>query len=77
MINRFLCWNYQPIGRVWKGTRTYSPPTHKGSRIAKYHKEVSCWYAREPGADRPLDKDTRRQALVWLINRAAGRRREQ
>jgi len=35
------------IGRVYKSTYTYSPPTHRGSRIAKYHKSVKCWRMEE------------------------------
>lgn len=35
------------IGRVFKSSYTYSPPTHRGSRIARYHRSVSCWRMEE------------------------------
>jgi hypothetical protein len=61
-------WRGKEIGRVFKGTRTYSPPTHKGSRIVKYHKQVPCWYAEpSPGAQREMD--TQRLAIRFLIDR--------
>lgn len=56
------------IGRVEKSTRTYSPPTHRGSRIAKYHKSVPCWRAIR-GAGPRYDRitfDTRKAALMSL-----------
>jgi hypothetical protein len=32
------------LGFVWKGTRRWSPPTHKGSRIARFHRNVPEWH---------------------------------
>lgn len=61
-------WNGRIIGRVYKGTRTYSPPLYKGSRVAKYHKQVPCWYADEPGSlGRSYSTDTRQRAILHLI----------
>lgn len=64
-----VTWRGEVIGSVRKGTRTYSPPTHKGSRIAKYHKQVPEWYAHRPGAfGRPDHRgDTRQYVLQHLI----------
>ncbi|MFY9586478.1 MAG: hypothetical protein WAT66_03370, partial [Actinomycetota bacterium] len=31
------------IGRVYKDSYTYSPPVHRGSRIAREHRQVSSW----------------------------------
>lgn len=60
----------QVIGLVWKGTRTWSPPTHKGSRVAKFHKQVPCWYYEVPerGGGRFVDTRTRREAITRLID---------
>lgn len=69
-------WRSTVIGRVYKGTRTYSPPTHKGSRIAKYHKQVPCWYATADPTSligRGHQEDTRRKAILWLIRKAEER----
>lgn len=61
------------LGFIWRGSRTYSPPTHKGSRIARMHREVPEWHAQRelhgPGRDR-IRKDTRRGALMELIAQA-------
>jgi hypothetical protein len=64
-------WNGRTIGYVTRGCRTYSPPTHKGSRIARYHKQVPEWYAstRRHAAKPEFRKDTRREALQALIGR--------
>ncbi len=52
------------IGWVEKGTRLYSPPIHRGSPIAKYHKKVKCWKIR--GKHR-ISFDTRKAALEYLV----------
>lgn len=58
------------IGYVWKGTRRYSPPTHKGSRIVKYHKDVPEWQGNtEPRRYSPaFRRDTRMDVLRDLIS---------
>lgn len=69
-----------PIGWVRKGTRTYSPPTHRGSRIVRYHKRIDEWQAcTEPGRYHlefrgrgMYGRDTRRAAIAYLIARANG-----
>lgn len=63
-----VTWEGDCIGYVWKGSRTYSPPLHKGSRIVKYHKEVPEWH----GGPRPRygarhRRDTRQQVIQDLI----------
>lgn len=64
-----VTWKGRVIGRAYKGTRTYSPPTHKGSRIARYHKQVPCWWAGSfMGPNTQFD--TRRDAILWLIRRS-------
>lgn len=67
-------WGGQIIGYVRKGHRTYSPPTHKGSRIVKYHKQVPewhGWYGSEGAIGRPsVRRDSRRQVLRDLIGRS-------
>jgi hypothetical protein len=60
----------QIIGRVEKSTRTYSPPTHRGSRIARYHKQVPCW--RLGGTARHATFDTRLDALAFLVAHYGG-----
>ncbi len=58
------------IGYCRKGSRTYSPPVHKGSRIVKYNKQVPEWHGWGPGGSlgRPdIHKDSRRQVLSELI----------
>jgi hypothetical protein len=67
---------YGWIGRVQKGHRTYSPPTHKGSRIARYHKQVPEWHGYRPGSfTADVRADTRREVLTVLAAHAlhAGR----
>lgn len=69
------------IGTIVHGKRTYSPPTHRGSRIARYHKQVPEWQARATGCYRHTDEfrgngryriDTRQGAVAFLIACAAG-----
>jgi hypothetical protein len=69
------------IGRIGKGSYRYSPPTHKGSRIARYHSDVSEWQAvaldntkgmpvgREykGGVYGDKRKNTRRAAIAYVI----------
>lgn len=65
-----------PIGYVTKGTRTYSPPTHKGSRIARYHKQVAEWHGWSPGPRLwPPDarEDTRLDVIRKLMDVGGGR----
>lgn len=54
------------IGRVYKSTYTYSPPLHKGSRVARYHKAVACW-RYSMGTFNGLTFKTRRAALEHLV----------
>lgn len=58
------------IGYVWKGTRRYSPPTHKGSRVAKYHKDVPEWQGNtKPMRYSPdFRRDTRMEILRDFIS---------
>lgn len=53
------------IGRVWKSTRRYGPPTHKGSRIVRFHKDVPCW--RNDAAPYRVTFDTRKDAIRYLL----------
>ena len=63
-----VTWKDQRIGFVWKGSRTYSPPIHKGSRIVRYHKQVPEWHAHPTRRFDPLHrKDTRQEAVRHLI----------
>jgi len=58
----------QPIGYVWKGTRTYSPPVSRGSRIVRYHKKVAEWHAGPHRGSMPRHRaDTRQDVLRRLI----------
>lgn len=60
--------NNRIIGRVWKGTRTYSPPTHKGSRTVKYHKQVPTWhYSSKNVFLSEGHADTRIEAIQQLL----------
>lgn len=59
-----------PIGRVEKGYRLYSPPTHKGSRIVKYHKRVPEWHGYVRGSHTPFRRDTRQEVLRDLVAKA-------
>lgn len=69
-----VSWHGQKIGYVWKGERTYSPPTHKGSRIVKYHKQVAEWHGdlglRGRYAPR-YREDTRQDVIRCLIAAAS------
>jgi hypothetical protein len=59
------------IGYVWKGHRTYSPPTHKGSRIVRYHRQVPEWQGSPDSRYSPrIRKDTRVEVLRELLRRA-------
>jgi hypothetical protein len=62
-----VAWKGEVIGRVRKGTRLFSPPTHPGSRIAKYHKQVPCWYSESPEG-RSVSWPTRKDAIRFLIS---------
>ncbi len=53
----------EPLGRVYKGTYTYSPPIHRGSPVARYHRKVKCWRAEGT----KIDFRTRREAIEWLL----------
>lgn len=58
------------LGRVYKSSYTYSPPTHRGSRIARYHRSVPCWsYESGPTDDRErgVDRKTRKEALIGIV----------
>ena len=68
-------WNGECVGFVWKGTRTYSPPTYRGSRIARYHKQVPEWHghSQHRGHSPEHRRDTRQMVLQDLIAEAMGR----
>lgn len=61
-----VTWKGRAIGRVYKGTRTYSPPTHRGSRVAKYHKQAPCWWAGKSMGPH-VQFDTRQEGIRYLI----------
>jgi hypothetical protein len=63
-----VIWRDRLIGHVWKGTRTYSPPTHRGSRIVRFHKQVPEWQGNLTGHTygRRYHCDTR-QAVIQLL----------
>lgn len=67
-------WNGQKIGYVWKGSRRYSPPAYKGSRIVKYNKQVPEWHGdlglRGRYAPR-YREDTRQEVIRCLIAAAS------
>lgn len=68
-----VTWEGRVIGRVYRGTRTYSPPTHRGSRVAKYHKQVPCWwYERTGEGHKTWQADTRQEAIRDMIRFAQG-----
>lgn len=55
-----------PLGEVWKGTRTYSPPaTGFGGRIVRFHKQVQCWRNSDWGNARSFE--TRKEAIRRLV----------
>jgi hypothetical protein len=56
-----------PIGCVEKSSRTYSPPTHKGSRIAKCHKDVPEWHGWRPDTPRYGLADVRRDTRIDVL----------
>lgn len=64
------------IGYLRKGSYTYSPPTHKGSRIARYHRKIPEWQAdpteRYGLAYRGGREEPRKRALAYLIAVHAG-----
>lgn len=72
-----VTWDGQMIGYVWKGSRTYSPPTHRGSRIVKYHKQVAEWHGHPAHSTaRPEHRrDTRQEVIRDLIAHAIGAER--
>lgn len=54
-----------PIGEVWKGTRTYSPPAAGfGGRIVRFHKKVPCWRSSAWALSRSFE--TRKEAIRSL-----------
>lgn len=56
-----------PLGEVFKGTRSYSPPAAGfGGRIVRFHKQVQCWKAT--GAA-PRGFETRKDAIRSLVRR--------
>lgn len=57
------------IGTIEKTHYSYSPPTHKGSRIARYHHRVETWAAMALDGRRHggCYKISRRDALRWLL----------
>lgn len=58
----------EKIGNVWKGSRRWSPPTHRGSRIARFHRQVPEWHAARASTYSPeWRKDTRVEALRELL----------
>lgn len=59
-----------PLGEVWKGTRTYSPPAAGfGGRIVRFHKKVQCWKAT--GGYRN-GYGTRKDAIRFLVREQVG-----
>lgn len=72
VVDGVVSWEGRTIGFVWKGERTYSPPTHKGSRIVKYHKQVPEWHGHPTKRyDASIRKDTRHEVLRALVAAAA------
>lgn len=66
------------LGRIRKGSYTYSPPMHKGSRVVLYHKQVPEWQAdavdtkgRQIGqtwkGSIGNKKNTRQAAIAYLL----------
>jgi hypothetical protein len=56
------------LGFVWKGTRRWSPPTHKGSRIARFHRNVPEWHGSPHSTwHADIRKDTRVEVLRELL----------
>lgn len=65
-----VTWRGSQIGYVWKGSRTHSPPMHKGSRIVRYHKQVPEWHGhteRPEGVRSMYHRDTRQEVIRDLI----------
>jgi len=57
-----------PLGQVWKGTRTWSPSAAGfGGRIVRFHKKVQCWKATGGYRD---GYETRKQAIQSLQGRS-------
>lgn len=59
------------LGSVRKTTYTYSPPTHRGSRIARHHHQVKAWVAEVgfyPDSERTTIEQTRKACLVQLLH---------
>lgn len=66
------------IGRVERTSYTYSPPLHRGSRIAREHRAVKSWrceVGRGRDAQRGQHRQTRKAALVELIRKNGERER--
>lgn len=64
------------IGRVFKSSYDYSPPTHSGSRIVRYHHAVKSWKSEVgfyPDSHTGIHHRTRKAALVELLTEAAER----
>lgn len=60
--------NGRLTGYIHKGNRTFSPPTHRGSRVAKYHKQVPCWFGSLTSATgRDYEADSRQDVIRKLI----------
>lgn len=58
-----------PLGEVFKGHYTYSPPAAGfGGRIVRYHKQVKCWKNSRPSHRRHFR--TRNEALADLIQQS-------
>jgi hypothetical protein len=78
------------IGRVFKGSYTYSPPLYHGSRVAREHRKVACWHMEEgPGTTSNLSRgigadryshgpfQTRRRALEVMVSQYLERAMEE
>lgn len=64
------------LGTVEKTSYTYSPPTHRGSRIARYHKQVPAWQSRIgllSDSRRLGMAQTRKEALIRLLTESRER----
>jgi hypothetical protein len=60
------------IGRVVKGTYTYSPPMYRGNPIVRFHRQVPCWYGYRPGRHPSGlgvcgDRRTRQEVIQHLL----------
>jgi hypothetical protein len=57
------------VGRVEKGSRTYSPPVSKGSPIARYHKKVAEWHGWLPDTLRGARPDRFADTRIDVIRK--------